>query len=68
MKLSTLALAAALAVSGGVASAETLGQRVDSGQISPAAFAQLVAGSGVTEQEARDLTLNEIALRKTDSN
>lgn len=67
-RLAAFALLGALALSAGAASAETLGQSLDAGRISPAAFAQLIAGTGLSANEARDLTLSQIALIKTDSN
>lgn len=59
-----LGLAAAIGFAALPASAQTLGQRLDAGQITPAAFEQLVAGSGLTVDEARQLTTNEVAAEK----
>jgi hypothetical protein len=57
------ALALAAAVVGAFAtgaSAQTLGDRLDSGRLSEAAFQQLIVSTGLTPQEARGLTLDEI--------
>jgi hypothetical protein len=59
-----LAAAIGLAALPALAQTQTLGQRLDSGQITPAAFEQLVAGSGLTVDEARQLTVNEVAAEK----
>jgi hypothetical protein len=60
-RLAAPALAAALSVAAFGASAQTLGERVASGQISQAAFVQLAGSAGLSVDEARDLTLSEIA-------
>ncbi len=52
---------AAAALAGGVASAQTLGERLDSGAMSQAAFEQLIAGAGLSDAEARELTASDIA-------
>lgn len=44
--------------------AQTLGEQVDAGVISPAAFAQLVGGSGLTENEARGISLSDLVAIK----
>ena len=62
-----LVLAASLAAAVS-ASAQTLGDRVASAQLSPAEFAQLIADTGLSADEARGLTLSDIALIRTDSN
>lgn len=67
-RITALALAAALVGAALPAAAETLGERLDSGQLSPAAFVQLIADTGLTADEARSLTLNDILLLRTDSN
>lgn len=59
-----LALGAALAIFAGAASAETLGEALATGRITDAAAAQLVAGSGLSFNEAQGLTVNEIAQAK----
>ncbi len=46
------------------ASAQTLGEKLSQGQLSEAAFAQLIAGSGVSANEARNLTLEDIVALK----
>ncbi len=38
----------------------TLGDKVASGQMSEAAFVQLVAGAGVTLEEARGMTVEDV--------
>lgn len=59
---------AAVAATASVASAQTLGEALAEGRISPAAFQQLIADTGLSADEARGLTLNDIALIRTDSN
>jgi hypothetical protein len=59
-KLPALALAAVVGAFATAASAETLGERLDSGRMSEAAFQQLIVSTGLTPQEARGLTLDEI--------
>lgn len=59
-----LILSAALAAFAGAASAETLSQALASGQISRAAAEQLVAGSGLTFNEAQEMTIHQIASTK----
>lgn len=56
-----LILSAALAAFAGAASAETLAEALASGRVSEAAAQQLVAGSGVTFNEAQGMTISEIA-------
>lgn len=54
-------LAAALAAGGAsFAAAETLGERVQTGAISQAAFDQLIAHTGLNAEEASSKTVNEI--------
>ncbi len=60
-RLAAPALAVALTAFGGAAIAQTLGESLASGQISQAAFVQLASGAGLSVDEARDLTLSEIA-------
>jgi hypothetical protein len=61
----TFALAAVLAA--GAASAQTLGEHVAAGKISPAAAQQLIGGTGLTAQEASSKTVNQIFhLRRSD--
>jgi len=60
IRIAALALAAALGATATVATAQTLGDRVDSGRLSEAAFSQLIQSTGLTPQEARGLTLDEI--------
>jgi len=59
-KLPALALAAVVGAFATGASAQTLGERVDSGRMSEAAFHQLIVSTGLTPQEARGLTLDEV--------
>jgi hypothetical protein len=59
-KIPALALAAVVGAFATAASAQTLGERVDSGRMSEAAFQQLIQSTGLTSQEARGLTLDEI--------
>lgn len=42
----------------------TLGEKVASGQLSTAALTQLISGSGVTLEEAMNLTLDDIVAIK----
>jgi len=63
VRIAALALVAALgatATVATVATAQTLGDRVDSGRLSEVAFSQLIQSTGLTPQEARGLTLDEI--------
>lgn len=53
-----------LAAAGTVASAQTLGEKLAAGQMSEAAFAQLVANTGLSQDEARGLTLEDIVAIK----
>lgn len=64
---SALLIAAALAVSTGDASAKTLGERLADGSLSPAAFTQLIAGTGLTIDEAMRATLNQVSVIKLES-
>ena len=59
-KLSALALVAVIGAFATGASAQTLGDRLDSGRMSEAAFQQLIVSTGLSPQEARGLTLDEI--------
>ncbi|MBP7003215.1 hypothetical protein [Amaricoccus sp.] len=61
---SSLILGAALLAFGGAASAETLSQAVSSGRYDQAAVQQLLAGSGLTYNEAQSMTISEIAQKK----
>ena len=56
------ALVAGLIAAGlaGAASAETLGETVASGKMSGAAFTQLIANTGLSADEARSMSLEEI--------
>lgn len=58
-----MVLAAAGSVAS-VASAQTLGEKLASGQISQASLAQLVSGTGLSVDEARALTLEDIVAIK----
>lgn len=53
-----------VAALGAAASAQTLGDSLASGQLSEAAFMQLIAGTGLSPDEARTLTLNDIVAIK----
>jgi hypothetical protein len=59
-RIPALALAAVIGAFATGASADTLGSRLDSGRMSEAAFQQLILSTGLTSQEARGLTLDEI--------
>ena len=59
-KLPALALLAVVGAFATGASAQTLGDRLDSGRLSEAAFQQLIVSTGLTPNEARGLTLDEI--------
>ena len=59
-RIPALALAAVVGVLATAASAETLGDRLNSGRLSEAAFQQLIFSTGLTPQEARGLTLDEV--------
>lgn len=66
-RIPALALAAVVGAFATGASAETLGDRLSSGRISEAAFEQLIFSTGLTPQEAKGLTLDEVvALRWQD--
>ena len=58
------ALAAGLILAAGAAAADTLGERVDSGRLTGAAFDQLIAQTGLSADEARVLTLEDIVAIK----
>lgn len=64
MTRSSLLLGAALLAFAGAASAETLSEALASGRISQAAAQQLLAGSGLTYNEAQSLSVSEIAQTK----
>jgi len=65
--LKTLALAALVAAAASAASAQTLGDRISGGTYSKAAFAQLIAGTGLSVDEAQAMTFQEVArFRATD--
>lgn len=59
-RIPAVALAAVVAAFATGASAETLGERLDHGQISDAAVQQLIVGTGLSIQQARDLTLDDV--------
>jgi len=59
-KISAIALAAVVGAFATGASAQTLGDRLSSGSISEAAFEQLIFSTGLTSQEAKGLTLDEV--------
>jgi len=59
-RLPALALAAVLGAFATGASADTIGQMVDSGRMSEAALEQLIVSTGLTSADARGLTLDEI--------
>ncbi len=61
---SAVLAAVAAATLGAAASAQTLGERLAHGQLSEAAFAQLIAGTGYSADEARNLTLEDIVAVK----
>ena len=46
------------------ASAQTLGDSLNSGRLSGAAFQQLIAGTGLSPVEARSLTLEDVVAIK----
>ena len=56
----SLFAAAALAVLASGASAATLGEQLANGSVSEAAFTQLIAGSGLSAEEARGLTSGQV--------
>ncbi len=56
----SIALAGVLAAVASTASAATLGQRLADGSVSEAAYTQLVAGSGLSDSEARGMTVHEV--------
>jgi len=53
-----------VAALGMAASAQTLGETLASGRISEAAFLQLIAGTGLSPDEARTLTLDDVVAIK----
>ena len=53
-----------VAALGTAASAQTLGETLASGRISEAAFLQLIAGTGLSPDEARTLTLDDVVAIK----
>lgn len=59
-RIPALALAAVVGAFATGAYAETLGDRLDSGRLSEAAFEQLIVSTGLTPTEARGLTLDEV--------
>jgi len=66
-KRTPLVLAAALATFASTASAQSLGERISGGTYSKAAFAQLIAGTGLSVNEAQAMTFEEVAkFRATD--
>ena len=61
----TLIAGLALATLGtAAASAQTLGERMSAGRLSEAAFQQLISGTGLSADEARGLTLDEVVAIK----
>ncbi len=63
----SLILAAALAAFASTASAQSLGERISGGSYSQAAFNQLVAGTGLSVDEAQAMTFEDVAkFRATD--
>lgn len=59
-RISALALAAAFGILATGVSAQTVGEQLETGHISESAFHQLIATTGLTPDEARDLTVDEI--------
>ncbi len=60
-----LSLAALLVAGSAFAqSAPTLGERLASGQLTQPAFDNLISGAGVSADEARSMTLNELVTIK----
>ena len=59
-RIPALALAAVVGGFATGASAQTLGEQVASGRMSEAAFEQLIVSTGLTQQQASGLTLDEI--------
>lgn len=59
-----LIVGAALLALAGAASAETLSEALSSGRVTQAAAEQLLAGSGLTYNEAQSMTISEIAQSK----
>ena len=51
---------ATVALGATAATAQTLGEELASGQLSEQAFEQLIAHTGLSDAEARDLTLEEV--------
>jgi hypothetical protein len=65
--LKAVILAALVAATASGASAQTLGERISGGTYSKAAFAQLIAGTGLSVDEAQAMTFEEVAkFRATD--
>ncbi len=63
----SLVLAAAFAAVASSASAQSLGERISGGTYSQAAFNQLIAGTGLSVDEAQAMTFEEVAkFRATD--
>jgi len=61
--LRELLVAGTVALAGASAAQQqesTLGERLETGQMSYGAFLQLICGTGVGEAEARDLTIDDI--------
>lgn len=56
--------AAVLAAWTTAASAQTLGDSLAQGTLSPAAFEQLIAGTGLSAAEAQSMTAHEVAAIK----
>lgn len=61
---SAVLAAVAVAALGTAASAQTLGEKQSRGQLSDAALAQLISGTGLTQAEARGLTLEDVVAIK----
>jgi hypothetical protein len=64
MTRSSMILGATLLAFAGAASAETLSEALASGRVSQAAAEQLLAGSGLSYNEAQSLTVSQIAESK----
>lgn len=56
----SMVLVGALAVAASSASAAPIGQRLADGSLSEATYTQLVAGSGLSDSEARGMTVHEV--------
>ena len=52
------------AAGGAAVNAQTLGEKLSSGQLSEGALVQLISGTGLTEEEALGLTLEDIVAIK----